>query len=69
MIRAFLVFAFLVGAAAIAFALAGEPGRASVEWLGWRAETTAAAGVCAILLLAFLAVTLWRLGLWIAEAP
>ena len=69
MIRGFLVFAFLVGTTAIAFALAGEPGRASVEWLGWRAETTASAGVCAILLLAFIAVTLWRLGLWIAEAP
>ncbi len=69
MIRAFLIFVLLVGAAATAFALAGEPGRATVEWLGWRADTTAAAGVCAILILAFAAVSLWRLGLWIAEAP
>ena len=69
MIRAALIFVLLVGAAAIAFALAGEPGRASVEWLGWRADTTAAAGVCAILVLAFLAVGVWRAGLWIAEAP
>ncbi|QUD86988.1 heme biosynthesis HemY N-terminal domain-containing protein [Phenylobacterium montanum] len=69
MIRTFLLFVLLVGAVAVAFALAGEPGRASVEWLGWRADTTAAAGVCAILVLAFFAVTLWRLGLWLAEAP
>lgn len=69
MIRTFLLFVLLVGAVAVAFALAGEPGRASVEWLGWRADTTAAAGVCAILILAFLAVTLWRIGLWLAEAP
>ncbi|HEY2661477.1 MAG TPA: heme biosynthesis HemY N-terminal domain-containing protein [Caulobacteraceae bacterium] len=69
MIRTFLLFMLLVGAVAVAFALAGEPGRATVEWLGWRADTTAAAGVCAILVLAFLAVSLWRFGLWIAEAP
>ena len=69
MIRMFLLFILLVGSVAIAFALAGEPGRATVEWLGWRADTTAAAGVCAILVLSFLAVSLWRIGLWIAEAP
>lgn len=69
MIRAALIFVLLVGAAAVALALAGEPGRATVEWLGWRADTTAAAGICAILILGFLAVSLWRIGLWIAEAP
>ena len=35
---------FLVAVVAVgALALAGEPGRASLEWMGWRVEMTAAA--------------------------
>lgn len=69
MIRATLLLALLLGAAVVVFGLAGEPGRASLEWLGWRADTTAVAAVCALLIVTFMAVTLWRVGLWLVEAP
>lgn len=62
----FLVIALLVAAG---FALAGEAGQASVEWLGWRINMTAAAALCAVLTLTFIAVSIWRLLLWIIETP
>ena len=68
--RAILFLLFIVVAAgAVGAALTGEPGRASVEWLGWRVSMTAAAAVFTILFGAFAAVTLWRLVLWVIEAP
>jgi HemY protein len=69
MIRAFLVLIALAAIAAAAFVLAGEPGRASVEWLGWRIDMTAAAAVVAVLIAAFLAVSLWRIVMWLVETP
>lgn len=69
MIRAAIVF-FLVAAVAVAvLAFTGEPGRASVEWLGWRADTTAAAGLLLALLASLVAAVLWRTVLWILDAP
>ena len=62
----FLVIAILIAAG---FALAGEAGQASVEWLGWRINMTAAAALCAVLTLTFIAVSIWRLLLWIIETP
>jgi len=62
----FLVIALMVAAG---FALAGEAGLASVEWLGWRVNMTAAAALCAVLTLTFVAVSVWRLLLWIIETP
>jgi HemY protein len=52
-----------------AISLQGDPGAASLTWLGWRADTTAAAGVLLIGLLALLATVFWRLLLWIVDAP
>ena len=72
MIRAALIFTgFLIIALLVAasFALAGEAGQASVEWLGWRINMTAAAALCAVLTLTFVAVSVWRLLLWIIETP
>ncbi len=69
MIRGFLVLIALAAVVAAAFVLAGEPGRASVEWIGWRVDMTAAAAVLAILIGAFLAVGLWRIALWLVETP
>jgi HemY protein len=69
MIRAAFLIILAAAIAATLFGLAGEPGRATLEWLGWRVSMTAAAAVCAMLILAFLAVGLWRLGLWILETP
>ena len=69
MIRGAFLIVLFAALAAVVLSLAGEPGRASLEWLGWRVSMTAAAAVCAVLLLAFLAVGLWRLALWILETP
>ena len=68
-IRGILILVALAAVVAAAFVLAGEPGRASVEWLGWRVDMTAAAAALAIIIGAFLAVGLWRLALWIVETP
>jgi HemY protein len=68
-IRGILILVALAAVVAAAFVLAGEPGRASVEWLGWRADMTAAAAALTILVGAFLAVGLWRVALWIVETP
>lgn len=69
MIRATLVLIVLAAVAVAVLALAGEPGRASVEWLGWRVDMTAAAAIVTVLVLAFLAVSLWRITLWVVETP
>jgi len=72
MIRAFaILFALTAIAVLIAagFALAGEAGRASVEWLGWRVNMTAASALTVVLIGAFLAVSIWRALLWVLETP
>ena len=71
MIRRALILILLlaIAAGAMVAALNGEPGRASAEWLGWRVSMTAAAASFAVLFAALAAVTLWRLILWIIEAP
>jgi HemY protein len=69
MIRAAIVF-FLVAALAVAVvALTGEPGAASLDWMGWRVEMTAAAAALLTLFTALLATILWRGLLWVIEAP
>jgi HemY protein len=69
MIRAAIVF-FLVAALAVAVvALTGEPGAASLDWMGWRVEMTAAAAALLTLFTALLATVLWRALLWVIEAP
>jgi HemY protein len=69
MIRAAIVF-FLVAAIAVAVvALTGEPGAASLDWMGWRVEMTAAAAALLTLFAALLATILWRSLLWVVEAP
>ena len=52
-----------------AISLQGDPGAASLTWLGWRVDTTAAAGVLIIGLLALAATVFWRTLLWIVDAP
>jgi len=72
MIRAILILFGLTAVAvltATAFALSGEAGRASVEWLGWRVNMTGAAALSLMLIGAFLAVSLWRALLWVLETP
>ncbi|KQV62267.1 MULTISPECIES: heme biosynthesis protein HemY [unclassified Caulobacter] len=61
---------FLVAAVAVGvLALAGEPGRAALEWMGWRIEMTAATAALLTLFSALLFTLLWRGVIWIVEAP
>lgn len=69
MIRALLALVLIAIIAVIVVSLTGEPGAASLEWLGWRVEMTAAAAALLTLLLALVAAALWRGLLWIIEAP
>src|SRR5690606_1581736 len=55
--------------ALLAVAASGEPGALTAEWLGWRLDTSAAAGAVLIGVLALMAVGFWRLVVWIGEAP
>jgi HemY protein len=55
--------------ALLAVAASGEPGILTAEWLGWRLDTSAAAGAVLTGVLALLAVGFWRLVIWIGEAP
>jgi HemY protein len=55
--------------ALLAVAASGEPGILTAEWLGWRLDTSAAAGAVLTGMLALLAVGFWRLVIWIGEAP
>jgi HemY protein len=69
MIRIALVFLLVVAAMVAALAVAGDPGKASVVWLGWRADMTAAAAAILTVGSALVAMLVWRLLLWVLEAP
>ncbi|MFC3068070.1 heme biosynthesis protein HemY [Phenylobacterium soli] len=69
MIRGGIVI-FIVAAVAVAIlALTGDPGRASVAWLGWRADMTAATLVLIVFFTSLVATVGWRTLLWILAAP
>ena len=53
----------------VAVSLLGEPGVATLTWLGWQVNTTAAAGVLIIGLMALAATVFWRTAIWILAAP
>jgi HemY protein len=69
MIRASLVVLFVAAAAVAILALAGDAGQASVVWLGWRADMTAAAAALIVMFAALFATIGWRTLLWILAAP
>ena len=69
MIRASLVVLFVAAVAVAMLALTGDAGRASVTWLGWRADMTAATAVLIVFFSALLATIGWRTLLWILAAP
>ena len=61
---------FLVAAVAVAIlALTGDPGRATLIWLGWRVDMTAAAAVLIAFLGGLIATLGWRALLWILATP
>ena len=51
------------------FVLADHPGRASLDWAGWRVDTSAAAVLVLLFGLSLLLAALWRLVGWLAGAP
>ena len=69
MIRASLAILFVAAVAVAALALTGDAGRASVQWLGWRADMTAAVAVLIVLFGALLTTVFWRTLLWVLAAP
>jgi HemY protein len=68
-IRAALVLIFIAALAVALSAIVGEPGHASLEWLGWRLDMTAAAALLIVLLGALAAMAFWRTLLWVLQAP
>ncbi len=69
MIRIALAIFVVSLAIVAAISLQGDPGTASLTWLGWRVDATAAAGVLLIGLLALAATVFWRALVWLLEAP
>lgn len=69
MIRIALVVFLAALLIVTAISLQGDPGVANLTWLGWRVDTTAAAAVLIIGLMALLATVFWRALVWLAEAP
>ena len=53
----------------VIISLQGDPGAASLTWLGWRVDSTAAAAVLLIGFAALLASVFWRAVAWLVEAP
>jgi HemY protein len=68
-IRGALVLVLAAALAVAASAMIGQPGRASIEWFGWRLDMTAAAAVMLVVLGALVATAFWRTVLWVAQAP
>lgn len=69
MIRTAIVL-FLVAAAAVAIlALTRDAGTATLTWLDWRIDMTAAAAALLVLFAALAATLFWRLAIWLLEIP
>ena len=69
MIRALLVLAAAAAVLVTASAVIGQPGRATLEWLGWRIDMTAAAALMLLVIGALAATAFWRTVIWVAQAP
>jgi len=69
MIRILLIILIAAVAAGLAVLLTGDPGHASLVWLGWRVDMAAAAAVLTLLLGGLIGAALWRGLIWVIEAP
>ena len=69
MIRAGVVFLLVVAIVVSVLTFTGDPGQATVVWLGWRADTTASAAIVIALLAGLVTTVVWRTILWILDAP
>ncbi len=69
MIPAAIVLMLVVSVVVGVLSVAQDPGRASITWLGWRADMTASAAILVALGASLLAAVVWRTILWILAAP
>lgn len=69
MIRGGIVVFLIVAVTVAVLALTGDAGHASVTWLGWRADMTAATLVLLVFFASLVATIGWRTLLWILAAP
>ncbi len=69
MIRTLLILLVITVLIACGVSLVGHAGYASLIWLNYRIDTSAAAAISILGFLAFCAVCFWNLALWIARAP
>ncbi|MGZ8362277.1 MAG: heme biosynthesis HemY N-terminal domain-containing protein, partial [Caulobacteraceae bacterium] len=69
MIRAALALVLIAALIVAVTALMGEPGRATIEWLGWRLDMTAAAAVLLIAAGGLVSAVFWKLIGIAIEAP
>jgi HemY protein len=68
-IRGAIIFLVVLAVIVIAVALAGDPGHATLNWVGLQFDTSGSVAVFLIGFLALLAMAFWRIVLWVAEAP
>jgi HemY protein len=69
MIRGGVVMLIVAAVAVAILAMTGDAGRASLTWLGWRADMTAATAVLIVFVGSLIGTIGWRTLLWILEAP
>lgn len=69
MIRAGVLVLLLVAIVVGVLTFTGDPGQATLVWLGWRADTTASVAIVLALLAGLVTAIVWRTVLWILEAP
>jgi HemY protein len=69
MIRSALVLVFVAVLAIAVLAVTGDAGKASLTWLGWRVDMTAASAALMVLFTALAATIFWRGLIWLLEAP
>jgi HemY protein len=69
MIRAALVIVFVAAVAIAVLAISGDAGQASLTWLGWRVDMTAASAALLVLFTALAATVFWRGLIWLLETP
>jgi len=68
-IRTILVLVVVAVLAIAVLAITGDPGRATLIWLGWRVDMTAASAALMVLFTALAATIFWRGLIWLLEAP
>ncbi len=69
MIRAALILFLVAALSVIGVALSGPAGQASLEWLGWRLDMTAATAILLVLGLALISTLFWRGLIWLVDMP